>query len=87
MEAVGFFEMWIIFYKTIFYHIPEAHIFHGICVCVCVCARARVCVRVRACVPRSLACSLARLLACLLLYEEKTMPLLHEAVVGAHMSL
>ena len=46
-----------------------------------------VCVRVRACVPRSLACSLARLLACLLLYEEKTMPLLHEAVVGAHMSL
>jgi hypothetical protein len=80
MEAVGFFEMWIIFYKNILYHIPEAHIFHGImcvCVCVCVCARARIRV-----------CLLACLLACgELLYEEKTMPLLHEAVVGAHMSL
>jgi len=54
-------------------------------VCVCVCARARACVC--ACVRACRARSLARLLACLLLYEEKTMPLLHEAVVGAHMSL
>jgi hypothetical protein len=70
MEAVGFSEMWIIFYKTALYHIPEACIIHGICVCVCVCACAR---------------TLAR--ACELLCEEKTRPLLHETVVGAHMSL
>jgi len=37
-----------------------------------------VCVRARA---------RARMCACERLCEEKTMPLLHEAVVGAHMSL
>jgi hypothetical protein len=61
MEAVGFSETWIIFYKTILYCIPEAHIIHGICVRACGCGE--------------------------LLHEEKTVPLLHEAVVGAHMSL
>ena len=61
MEAVGFSEMWIIFYKTILYCIPESHIIHGMCVCVHAWGE--------------------------LLCEEKTMPLLHKAVVGAHMSL
>jgi hypothetical protein len=64
MEAEGFSEIWIIFYKTILYCIPEAHIIHGICVCVCVCVTCGE-----------------------WLCEKKTMPLLHEAVVGAHMRL